>query len=201
VLLKISTTRTRSSERSCRTVQATAMTPLSGEGSFLALAAQFRNQPPLALARRFGDLWKRQWVLASYVWTACGRARGRKGVCRSLRRSSHAADGCGTSMGVRSIQALRESPPLPRLEALLSRFTAPQSVAGESTNGRLRLGAAVHLPSDALPWRFASSWQEKAAKAAFPFDSLSRPRGPYGIRTRAAAVRGRCPRPLDEWAP
>jgi hypothetical protein len=24
--------------------------------------------------------------------------------------------------------------------------------------------------------------------------------GPYGIRTRAAAVRGRCPRPLDEWA-
>ena len=23
---------------------------------------------------------------------------------------------------------------------------------------------------------------------------------PYGIRTRAAAVRGRCPRPLDEWA-
>jgi hypothetical protein len=25
-------------------------------------------------------------------------------------------------------------------------------------------------------------------------------RGPYGIRTRAAAVRGRCPRPLDEWA-
>ena len=26
-------------------------------------------------------------------------------------------------------------------------------------------------------------------------------RGPYGIRTRAAAVRGRCPRPLDEWAP
>ena len=26
------------------------------------------------------------------------------------------------------------------------------------------------------------------------------PEGPYGIRTRAAAVRGRCPRPLDEWA-
>src|SRR5688500_17503636 len=26
------------------------------------------------------------------------------------------------------------------------------------------------------------------------------PKGPYGIRTRAAAVRGRCPRPLDEWA-
>ena len=26
------------------------------------------------------------------------------------------------------------------------------------------------------------------------------PQGPYGIRTRAAAVRGRCPRPLDEWA-
>src|SRR5436305_6866296 len=26
-------------------------------------------------------------------------------------------------------------------------------------------------------------------------------KGPYGIRTRAAAVRGRCPRPLDEWAP
>lgn len=25
-------------------------------------------------------------------------------------------------------------------------------------------------------------------------------RGAYGIRTRAAAVRGRCPRPLDEWA-
>ncbi len=25
-------------------------------------------------------------------------------------------------------------------------------------------------------------------------------KGPYGIRTRAAAVRGRCPRPLDEWA-
>ncbi len=27
-----------------------------------------------------------------------------------------------------------------------------------------------------------------------------KPQGPYGIRTRAAAVRGRCPRPLDEWA-
>jgi hypothetical protein len=25
-------------------------------------------------------------------------------------------------------------------------------------------------------------------------------RGAYGIRTRAAAVRGRCPRPLDECA-
>ena len=30
--------------------------------------------------------------------------------------------------------------------------------------------------------------------------SVVRKRGPYGIRTRAAAVRGRCPRPLDEWA-
>src|SRR6188472_3911419 len=30
--------------------------------------------------------------------------------------------------------------------------------------------------------------------------SVLRKRGPYGIRTRAAAVRGRCPRPLDEWA-
>ena len=26
------------------------------------------------------------------------------------------------------------------------------------------------------------------------------PKGAYGIRTRAAAVRGRCPRPLDECA-
>ncbi len=32
------------------------------------------------------------------------------------------------------------------------------------------------------------------ALAGFLHDS------PYGIRTRAAAVRGRCPRPLDEWA-
>jgi hypothetical protein len=31
------------------------------------------------------------------------------------------------------------------------------------------------------------------------FDDVQ-PQGPYGIRTRAAAVRGRCPRPLDEWA-
>ena len=31
-------------------------------------------------------------------------------------------------------------------------------------------------------------------------DTRDRPEGPYGIRTRAAAVRGRCPRPLDEWA-
>ena len=30
--------------------------------------------------------------------------------------------------------------------------------------------------------------------------SQARLKGPYGIRTRAAAVRGRCPRPLDEWA-
>jgi hypothetical protein len=30
--------------------------------------------------------------------------------------------------------------------------------------------------------------------------SVERRKGPYGIRTRAAAVRGRCPRPLDEWA-
>ncbi len=30
--------------------------------------------------------------------------------------------------------------------------------------------------------------------------SQAREEGPYGIRTRAAAVRGRCPRPLDEWA-
>jgi hypothetical protein len=34
-----------------------------------------------------------------------------------------------------------------------------------------------------------------------PLPLAERPRkGPYGIRTRAAAVRGRCPRPLDEWA-
>ena len=31
------------------------------------------------------------------------------------------------------------------------------------------------------------------------FSRITR-KGPYGIRTRAAAVRGRCPRPLDEWA-
>ena len=30
--------------------------------------------------------------------------------------------------------------------------------------------------------------------------SVESSKGPYGIRTRAAAVRGRCPRPLDEWA-
>ncbi len=30
--------------------------------------------------------------------------------------------------------------------------------------------------------------------------NCERKKGPYGIRTRAAAVRGRCPRPLDEWA-
>ena len=34
------------------------------------------------------------------------------------------------------------------------------------------------------------------AKSLYPCSA----KGPYGIRTRAAAVRGRCPRPLDEWA-
>ena len=33
-----------------------------------------------------------------------------------------------------------------------------------------------------------------------PSRIFRKPQGPYGIRTRAAAVRGRCPRPLDEWA-
>ncbi len=34
----------------------------------------------------------------------------------------------------------------------------------------------------------------------FRCDAKEALEGPYGIRTRAAAVRGRCPRPLDEWA-
>jgi hypothetical protein len=170
-------------------------------------AAWFRNRLPLSRARRSRDLWKRPWVLGSYVWTACGRARGRKRVCRSLRRSSQAADGCGASMGVRSIQALRESPPFPRLEALSSRFTAPQSVAGESTSGRLCLvGGRSPCGQLRSPQRFiwscastvrpAAQWATVAASGRGRAAARPDPRAAYG-QLLLATLCGRCARALD----
>ena len=50
----------------------------------------------------------------------------------------------------------------------------------------------------------ACAFRASAARLTHGFKPFPRsqepPKGPYGIRTRAAAVRGRCPRPLDEWA-
>ena len=58
-------------------------------------------------------------------------------------------------------------------------------------------------PSDrvCVPRAFAAHTPKTAPLRGFQCAARDRPKGPYGIRTRAAAVRGRCPRPLDEWAP
>ena len=75
-----------------------------------------------------------------------------------------------------------------------------------------RLGPAVHrvTQSRLTTRRGVTEVCTRCASEASParLTHLSKPKtwvrfeqkGPYGIRTRAAAVRGRCPRPLDEWA-
>ena len=55
------------------------------------------------------------------------------------------------------------------------------------------------------PWRPSAGHDSlrvrpRASPWGFTFFARSAKKGAYGIRTRAAAVRGRCPRPLDECA-
>src|SRR5215210_4182691 len=75
--------------------------------------------------------------------------------------------------------------------------------------GRAFLPALLPVPGDVA---IGDVVQGDRTTGAFPVGTASpkarrkppnqaRLRGAYGIRTRAAAVRGRCPRPLDECAP
>ena len=101
------------------------MTTTSGDARFGRSQHLFRQSAPNHRGKTPADLWKQQWVVVTFVWTACGRARGWKHVCCSLRRSSQAADRCHTSIGVRSTQAVRESPPFPSLAAAVEPVHRP----------------------------------------------------------------------------
>jgi hypothetical protein len=57
-------------------------------------------------------------------------------------------------------------------------------------------------PQGQIWWAMTgSNRRHPACKAgALPAELIARDGDPYGIRTRVAAVKGRCLRPLDQWA-
>ena len=67
--------------------------------------------------------------------------------------------------------------------------------AAEHARGRLFLRFRDRATTAGVPTGNGLKTKKHPRAGAF-----GRCRGAYGIRTRAAAVRGRCPRPLDEWA-
>jgi hypothetical protein len=76
-----------------------------------------------------------------------------------------------------------------------------RGLPASSMSSRLpSIAVALGCPTRRRAKPLAPETRNPAAAGLLRFFQRVPTEGPYGIRTRAAAVRGRCPRPLDEWA-
>ena len=92
----------------------------------------------------------------------------------------------------------RDRPMLPGVACRPPGRRSLSAGVGWPQNGRLVSDPAFHRRIMACSF---APFLTRTNRMVEPNPSVQAARkGPYGIRTRAAAVRGRCPRPLDEWA-